>query len=105
MALGFGGGGLFDQFLPAGADAGLHAGGGGLCAVVGVGDRADRGDRLCRVRAKAGLACGDRDGDDSGRDRCDPSVLESLAALNVRRGFLSIYGKMKRWFSPRRAGV
>lgn len=88
MAFGAGGGGLWDQFLLAGADLGVHAGGCGLCAVVGVGDRADRGDRVCRVRAKAGSAGGDRDGDDFGRDRGDPSVLKSLAALS--EAFLSI---------------
>ena len=103
MALGSGGGGLWHQLLPAGADARLHAGGRGLCAVVWPWDRADRADRVCRLRAKAGSACGDRHGDDPGRDRGDPPLLESLAALS--EAFERIHGTLTGRFSPSRAGA
>ena len=101
LALGSGGGGLRDQFLPAGADARLHAGGRGLCAVVGPGDRADRADRVCRLRSASGSARRDRHGDDPGRDRGDPPLLESLAPL---RGEV-VFMRGQPPFSPSRAGA
>ena len=105
MAFGAGGGGLRDQLLPAGADAGLHAGGRGLCAVVWSGDRADRADRVPDLRSASGSARRDRHGDDPWRDRGDPSVFKSLAALRCDEAFLSISGKMKGRFTPSRAGA
>ena len=57
-----------------------------------VGDRADRDYRLFGVRAKAGSACHSGHEHDPWRDRGDPSLFKSLAALGCSEGFFAYFG-------------